>query len=210
MFEPPRCPNRRCLRHREPGVRFFLRHGFYQPQCRHYPVARFRCRSCRRTFSRQSFRADFGQRKPYLNAYFLNLMVACVGQRQAARVLRVARRTIEHRFSWLARHARDFHDNRLRDREGPFQLDELESFESNRYQPVSVPVVIHRQSYFLVATRVAPLRRKGRLSERQRRRRQRWEEMYGRRPSGSAEAVRSVLRALREVTRHSHRVRTPV
>ena len=205
MFDPPRCPNRRCPRHREPGGRFFRRHGHYRAHCRHYPVPRFRCLSCNRTFSRQTFRADFGQRKPYLNATFLSLMVSCVGQRQAARVLRVARRTIEHRFDWLASHARDFHLNRLRHRflEGPFQLDELESFESNRYQPVTVPILIHRKTYFLVATSVAPLRRKGRLTERQRIRRLLWESMHGRRPSSSSHAVHTVMEALRRVTRRA-------
>jgi len=71
-------------------------------------VARFRCRVCGRGFSRQTFRADRRQKKPFLNAACLDLMVACVGLRQAARVLRVARRTVERRFAWLARHAHRF------------------------------------------------------------------------------------------------------
>ena len=175
-----------------------MRHGFYVPHCRHYPVPRFRCRACRRTFSRQSFRADYLQKKPYLNATFLHLMVACVGQRQCARALRVARRTIEHRFRWLARHATHFQVNRLRGRQvdGPFQLDELETFEGNRYQPVSVPVLIHRSTLFLVAAEVAPLRRKGRLTALQRQRRADWEALHGRRPSESAAAVRRILAEL--------------
>ena len=198
MFEPPRCPNPDCRNHRHPSSRFFRRHGFYFPRCRHYPVPRFRCIACRKTFSRQTFRADFLQKKPYLNATFLHLMVACVGQRQCARALRVARRTVEHRFRWIALHAGHFQANRLRGRQlkGPFQLDELETFEGNRFQPVSVPVLIHRASFFLVASEVAPLRRKGRLTPLQRQRRALWESLHGRRPTQSAVAVRRVLSRL--------------
>jgi hypothetical protein len=122
-------------------------------------------------------------------------MVACVGLRQAAQVLQVARRTIERRFLWLGRHAAEWHANRLADASlaGPFQLDELESFESNRYQPLTVPVLIDRKSLFIVATEVGALRRKGRLTALQRRRRADHERRHGRRPSQSTTAVRAVL-----------------
>jgi hypothetical protein len=130
-------------------------------------------------------------------------MVACVGLRQAARVLRVARRTVEHRFAWLARHAADFQANRLAttDLAGPFQLDELESFEANRYQPVTVAVLIDRTSLFIVDTAVGPLRRKGRMTPRQLRRRAAHEALHGRRPSESRFAIHAVLSRLRKVAR---------
>jgi transposase-like protein len=105
MFVPGRCPYPACRFHLQPTVGFFLRRGFYHPQCRSQPVQRFLCRGCGRSFSRQSFRADFAHKKPYLNATFLRLMVSCVGLRQAARLLQVARRTVEHRFRWLSLHA---------------------------------------------------------------------------------------------------------
>jgi transposase-like protein len=201
VFIPFRCPYIHCTAHRDPAAGFFVRDGFYHPRCRSHPVPRFRCRRCGRRFSRQTFRADRRQKKPFLNAACLDLMVACVGLRQAARVLRVARRTVERRFTWLARHALEFQactlaGARLR---GPFQLDELESFEANRFQPVTVPVLIDSRSLFILATAVGPLRRKGRLTPQQRRRRAAHEALHGRRPSESAPAVRRVLSALRIV-----------
>jgi len=86
---------------------------------------------------------------------------------------------------------------------GPFQLDELESFESNRYQPLTVAVLIERGTMFLVASAVGRLRRKGRLSEEQLRRRSEHEALHGRRPSHSAVAVRAVMGRLAGVT-HPH------
>jgi len=199
VFVPPRCPYTDCHYHPKPGPRFFLRHGTYRARCRSHPVPRFRCRACRRSFSRQSFRADRHQKKPHINAPFLRLMVSCVGLRQAARALLVARRTVERRFLWLTRHAQDLQENRLAGTAlcGPFQLDELESFEANRYQPVTVPVLIDQASLFMLKTAVGPLRRKGRMSPLQIRRRAAHEALHGRRPSWSGPAVRQVLGSLR-------------
>lgn len=203
MFHPPRCPYPRCRFHRLPAPRFSIRYGRYHPRCRSHPVQRFRCRACRRTFSRQSFRADRGHKKPYLNATLLHLLVSCVGQRQAALVLRVARRTVEHRCRWLAHHAIAFHRNRLAGSSlnGPFQLDELESFVLNRYQPVTVPVLIDEANLFILAMAVGSLRRKGRMTPLQHRRRAAHERRHGRRPGQSLSAVRAVLSQLERVTR---------
>ena len=208
MFRPDRCPYAGCRAHHQPGPRFFIRHGSYLPRCRCHAVPRFRCRLCRRTFSRQTFRADYRHKKPHLNALFLELMVACVGLRQAARLLRVARRTVELRFQWLARQAAGFHANRLAlsTVTGPFHLDELESFEANRFQPLTVPVLVESHTLFLVGTAVGPLRRKGRLTPEQRRRRAAHEAEHGRRPSQSPRAVRRVLARLRDLVPRTRRV----
>jgi hypothetical protein len=175
-----------------------VREGHYHPKCRSHPVERFRCRGCEVGFSRQTFRADYRQRKPHLNTLFFHLMIHCVSQRQAAIALGVARRTVEHRFAWLCRHAELFHRKHLERAplSGPFQLDELETFEANRFQPLTVPVLIDRSTFFLVATGVAPLRRKGKMTKRQREMREIHEARFGRRPSESAKGVRSVLKTL--------------
>lgn len=208
MVHPPRCPYPECPKHRHPVAGFAVRTGRYFPLCRNHSVQRFRCRQCRRTFSRQTFRADFRQKKPHINAACFRLMVSCVGLRQAAQVLQVARRTIERRFAWLARHAADWHTNQLEGAHlnGPFQLDELESFEANRYQPVTVPVLIDRSSLFIVATEVGALRRKGKMTARQRQRRTEHERLHGRRPSQSRRAVRAVLTRLSQVVGSQHPV----
>ena len=202
MFLPPHCPYTVCRSFAEPDPGFFVRAGRYQPHCRPHQVPRFRCRSCGRRFSRQSFRADWRQKKPYLNATLLRLIVSCVGQRQAARALGVARRTVERRVRWLAAHASAFQEEGLRHAvlAGPFQLDEMESFEANRYQPVTVPVLIDRKSLFIVATAVGPLRRKGRMTPQQKRRRAEHEAVHGRRRAGSLRAVRRVLDRLVPLT----------
>ena len=95
MFHPPFCPYRSCREHRTPSVRFFVRKGFYRPLCRAHPVPRFRCRACGRGFSRQTFRADFRDHRPDLNAKLFLSIATGLGLRQTARYLGLSRRCTE-------------------------------------------------------------------------------------------------------------------
>jgi hypothetical protein len=87
---------------------------------------------------------------------------------------------------------------------GTFQLDELETFEhSRRLAPVTMPVLIERKSYFVVDLETAALPCRGRLSGKNRKRKERRENEHGVRRSGSTEAVRKCFDTL---ARHHSRV----
>ena len=68
MFQPPRCPYIRCRAHQNPPSSFCRSKGFYHPACRPHPIPRFTCKFCERSFSRQTFRADYRDHYPHLNA----------------------------------------------------------------------------------------------------------------------------------------------
>jgi len=54
-FVPPFCPNAKCARHAQPVPRFCCRRGYHLVAGRDDPIRRFRCNSCRRSCSRQTF-----------------------------------------------------------------------------------------------------------------------------------------------------------
>ena len=87
-FVPPRCPNGDCKAHRDPAPGFYIRSGSYVAACHDRPVPRFRCRLCKRSFSRQTFRHSRGDRRPECNVPLLELLVSGVGLRKAAELLR--------------------------------------------------------------------------------------------------------------------------
>ena len=168
MFQPPRCPYRSCSQHLEPSPGFFVRQGFYRALCRAHPVPRFKCRSCGKGFSRQTFRYDFRDHRPSLNARLFGLLASGVGLRQCARDIGLSRHCTELKARKLARHLRRENLN-LR---GPlpanasFQFDELETYEGRRNtRPLSVPVLIERHSRYMVWAEAAPIRPRGRMSE---------------------------------------------
>lgn len=136
-------------------------------------MQRFRCTSCGRGFSSQTFRADFRLRRPGLNAPILSCLVSKVTLRQTARILKVNRKTVEHRLRLFARVAREFHQAHLARAVkrgglfGSFSLDEAETFEHNRrLKPLTVPVLIHRPTRFLVHIEVGTLPARGSLKGR--------------------------------------------
>jgi len=168
MFQPPRCPNRRCPRHLDPTPRFFTRQGSYRPRCRAHAVPRFQCKTCGKGFSRQTFRADYRDHRPSLNARLFELLASGVGLRQSARILGLSRHCTELKARKIARHLRRVNLN-LR---GPlpggatFQLDELETYEGRRNtRPLSVPVLIETNSRYMVWAEAAPIRPRGRMTK---------------------------------------------
>ena len=203
-FTPPFCPNRACLYNKTPIAGFAWSHGRYHSACLNRSVPRFVCSGCRRTFSLATFRFSYRQKKPLVDASLMNLLCNGVSLRGAARLLDINRKTVFAKLSRIARHSRRLHHARLaaHNISGTFQLDEMETFETNRYKPVSVPVLIEKRSYFVVATATAPLRRKGRMTPAQIKKRAQLELIHGRRRSGSDAAVTRCLAAL---ARHAQR-----
>jgi transposase-like protein len=197
MFNPPRCPNRNCRFHLSPAAdkRWFARHGQYQPLCRPHPVPRFRCLGCRRRFSRQTFRMDYRDHRPDLNPKLFELLASGVGLRQSSRLLGLSLRCLELKVRKIARHLRRLNLNLQAQLPAwaTLQFDELETFEGMRtLRPLTVPLLIERNSRFIIWAESAPIpprhrktrHGKTRLEERRKK---------GRRRDGSRRACRRTL-----------------
>ena len=197
MFHPPRCPYRACTFHRDPRPGAFRRHGQYHALCRAHPVPRFRCGGCSRTFSRQTFRADYRDHRPDLNARLFQSLASGLGLRQTARNLGLSLRCCELKFRKIARHLRRLNLN-LR---GPlpehssFQMDEFETFEARRNtRPLTMPVLIERDSRFVVWAESAPIRPRGKMTPARGRALAEDEKRFGRRRDASIWSLRRTLR----------------
>ncbi len=150
MFKPLRCPRSTCPAHkieRYPDEKFFIRKGYYRPKCRAHPVPRFKCKKCSLGFSRQTFRQDYRDHKPHLNARLLELLAHGLGLRQSAMILKMSRRCTEMKARKLSKHLRDLNRNMLDQfPEGcSLQMDEMETFENERTVcPLTLPIVIEQ------------------------------------------------------------------
>ena len=160
-------------------------------------MPRFCCRNCGKGFSRQTFRMDYRDHRPELNRTLFMLLASGLGLRQCSRILALSLSCTQLKFRKIARHLRAFNAN-LR---GPLpshatlQFDELETFETRRStRPLTLPILIERGSRFIVAARSAPIRPSGPMPARRRRAIADDQARFGRRPSRSRPAVRSVLR----------------
>jgi transposase-like protein len=187
--------------HHSPEGRFYQRGGSYRPKCRNHPIPRFRCRVCREGFSYQSFRADFGDHRPHDNGRLFDLLVSGVGFRQAGRVLRMDVRAVQQKFRKQSRHlrrlTRNFTKSLPPDR--TFVFDEMETFEHRSICPLTVPIVVERDSKFVVAATAGSIRRRARRGSRRERWLARHERLHGRRKDRSRRTVKWLLRRLRRL-----------
>ena len=182
-FIPPCCPNPRCHFHAlgTQGWRYKLA-GSYLRQCRPQHIQRYRCLHCGRYFSTQTFSVSYWLRHPEFLLPLLHRSLGCSGCRQIAREFHCAPTTVMRQLARLGRHCLLFHE--LQRPQGPLieplVVDGFESFEFSQYHPVYFNLAAGQHTHYFYAFTDAELRRKGRMTEAQRRRRALLEARRGR------------------------------
>ncbi|MFP4266940.1 MAG: hypothetical protein ACLFQW_02970 [Spirochaetaceae bacterium] len=179
MTIPTFCPHRFCrYHHKAPtGERWYHVAGSYQTKA-FGTVTRFRCLSCGGGFSEQTFRLDYFVKRPLSYDEILSRITAGSGIRSIARRLSVSHQAILNRLTRLARQALAVHSELLESLTLNENLaaDGFESFVDSQYEPDNTHILVGSRSQFLYAFDYAHLKRKGCMSEEQRRERQRREE----------------------------------
>lgn len=200
-FVPPRCPNPECSNHQAPEPGFYERHGYYHAACRDRAQVRYRCCKCRRTFSRQTFRHDYRDRRPETNEGLFAYLTSGVGLRQAGRYLGLSIGSVLRKKSKIARTSELLHGRLCQTLPAgrTFLIDEEESYEGASIRPVTMPVVIELETWFVVGSAVGSIRRLAPEGTRRREKQDADEAKHGTRADQSAERVRDVLTQLRKL-----------
>ncbi len=200
-FVPPRCPRRECQYHTDPRPGFCRRSGSYRARCRAEPVPRFRCHGCRKSFSSQTFRHDYHDRRPDCNELLFLLLASGMGLRQSARVVKLAPSSVQAKMRKIALTCRGLHRNLCRrlPAGATYLLDEEETFAKASVRPLTMPVLIEKESWFVVATTAGSIRRLARPGTRRRRLQDREERLHGKRRDRSKTCVKLVLGRLKQL-----------
>ncbi|MGH0036813.1 MAG: transposase [Myxococcota bacterium] len=195
-FEPPFCPNAACRFHCDPRGWRFVRWGTYTRTCpRVRTIPRYRCTHCRRTFSRQTFSPTYWLRRPELLASIAERLLSGSGLRQMQRFLGCSPSTVMTHTNRLGRHALLFQEAHrpIRPTE-PLVVDGFESFAFSQDYPLHLNLAVGATSHFVYAFTESELRRKGRMTPAQKRRRRREEQTVGRAdPRAIEKGVRTLL-----------------
>jgi hypothetical protein len=166
-------------------------------QCEPRVIRRFRCGHCGHTFSTQSFSPSYWLKRPALLAAVFHRLLACSGYRQIAREAGCDPTTVMGQAARLGRHALLVLEER-RPRgplEEPLVIDGFESFAYSQYHPLHLNVGVGAESHYAYAFTHSPLRRKGRMTRQQRRRRAELEARHGRPdPKAVERGVETLLR----------------
>jgi hypothetical protein len=181
-FRPPFCPYPACRFHFDPRGWQWIRFGFYRRRCEPRIIQRFRCGQCGRRFSTQTFSTTYYLKRPELQIPFFYRLLACSGYRQIAREARCSPTTVMGQAARLGRHALlALHHLRAgAPVTEPLVIDGFESFAYSQYHPLHLHLAIGADSHFIYGFTHSELRRKGRMSERQRKIRASLERTFGR------------------------------
>jgi len=206
-WRPPHCPNPNCNSHNELDRPWrYKRKGFYTRHCTPHRIRRFTCLCCGRHFSTQTFSTSYWQKRPRLLPQMFPLVVGCMANRQIARALGCSPSTVAHQLARLGRHCILFQSRELAKcpTGDDVVIDGFETFEWSQYFPFHHNVAVEVDTgYFLYHTD-SPLRRKGRMTAHQKRRREVLEAQHGR-PS-PCEVQRGMRELLGMVTRGNRHI----
>ena len=179
MSDPPFCPNAHCPHHeRAPvGQSWFEYAGFYGTKA-FGAVQRFRCLTCGKNFSTQTFRLDYYVKRPRSYRRILKRITAGSGVRSLGRDLKVSHQAVLNRLSRLARQALGVQAQLMSTLtlQEDLAADGFESFSSSQYEPNNIHLLVGCDSQCLYAFDAAHLRRKGRMTAAQKEERERREE----------------------------------
>jgi transposase-like protein len=194
---PPHCPNPNCSYFNAVGPTWpYKRKGFFTRRCVPTCIQRFTCLACGRHFSSQTFSTTYWQKRPELIPPIFSMVVGCMANRQIARSLGCSPSTVAHHIARLGRHCMLFQGRDLGrvPAAGEVVIDGFESFEFSQYYPFHHNVAVDVDTGYVLYHTDSPLRRKGRMTRYQKRRRKELEAEFGRpNPSAVEHGVRELL-----------------
>ena len=182
-WHPPHCPNPNCKYHNHiDGPWPYVKHGFFSRRIPPRRIQRFTCAHCNRSFSSQTFSTTYWLKRPDVLKALITKTNGGMANRQIARDLGVAPSTVDNQLSHLGRHCLLFHREKLRGRPPPAEIaiDGLESFELSQYHPFHFHLAIEPDTSFITHFTDSALRRKGRMTPYQKKRRDHLEALFGR------------------------------
>lgn len=204
---PPFCPNAVCRYHHPKELprgrekRWYHKDGTYHTKGSRTPVQRFVCRHCGKRFSAHTFSLDYGVKKQLPYRRIFEQLNSGSGIRSLARQLGVTDKVIINRIFRLARQALALHAL-LRESctlSEALAADGFESFTVSQYYPNNIHLAAGKETQYLYALDYAHIRRKGRMRDEQRRRREQLEQRW-KAPPG--DIPRSFTRMLRHIARY--------
>jgi len=177
---PSFCPNPLCPLHdpsraaqasRAERRCWYLRKG-WRINARSHRIQRYQCRKCRRYFSDRTFHIDYWGKRHLDYHRLLGMFSSCMGLRAMARAFHCSPKTVENKLARLTRQAIAVHALLIEGRglQEDLAADGFESFTVSQYFPNNFNLLVGKDSQFLYTFNYVQLRRKGRMTDTQKRR----------------------------------------
>ncbi len=175
-FTPPFCANPQCehhLHHASDPYRDYVAWGSYDTRA-FGEVPRFRCSACGKTFSAQTFQVNYWLKKTYPYDDLVVRLASCSSLRAISRASKLSVKSVQNRIARGSRQvlALESRLSSLRTPSEDLAADGFESFCVSQYFPNNIHLLVGSESQFVYEADHVTLRRKGRMTTEQRRRRE--------------------------------------
>jgi len=199
-WSPPHCPNPNCKYHNNlSGPWPYKKHGFFTRRITPHRIQRFTCDQCGRSFSSQTFSVTYWLKRPDILIALISKVTGGMANRQAALDIGAAPSSVDGQISRLGRHCLLFQRMMLENQLPPAEIaiDGIESYELSQYHPFHFHLAIEPGNSFINHFTDSELRRKGRMTAFQKKRRTELEALFGRAdPKAVEKDVTELLRTV--------------
>jgi transposase-like protein len=181
----------------------FRKYGFYFRTSDRHKVQRYQCRLCRLTVSPSTFSPWCGQKKRLINEVVRQLLARGTSLRNAARILKINRKTVARKLEALGFHAAselDRINRKEHEKSLVIEFDDLETFEHTKCKPLSVTLAVESRTRRILAIEVSTMPAKGKLVEKAKK--------YGRRHDGRAKARARLFTTLKDLVAKNALIRS--
>jgi transposase-like protein len=198
MFIPPHCPNPDCEHYDSPTVQDWYRSiGQYSTKT-FGTVPRFKCRSCRLGFSKQTFSIDYYAKRLLDYSYIYHKINDGAGLRKIGRDLHASCDSITNRINRMARNATLANRQivNLLPLQEDLVLDGLQNFCNSQFFPDNYTIAVGKDSQFVYECDYATIQRAGRMTTAQKKRREELEKHFRASRQSIEKSFTRVLRSI--------------
>ena len=200
------CPNPECENHKEnlPDTTWYTPNGLYKTHA-FGAVQRYKCKTCNRGFSTQTFSLDYFAKKVINYEEVQQQVSSSVNNRALARNLNVSPATVTNRIDRLSRQCISFHTDQLAKIKLAEDLaaDGFESFCVSQYFPDNINLLVGDKSQFVYFFNYVLIRRKGRMTDKQKEKRAELEKLVNFKQKGHEKGFREILVTIKDLMNDS-------
>jgi len=156
----------RIIDHR--SCQYVIKRGFYLKNQDTKKIQRYFCISCKQGFSKQTYRADYNEHKPWVNKKLMQILCSEVSQKRSAEILGINHKTVALKIPKIAQFAKNKQE--MMDQKSKsikkWLFDEMETFEHSKCKPISIALAVEEKSRKILGIYAAQMPAKGHLVER--------------------------------------------
>lgn len=181
MYEPPFCPNFLCNLHKKniKEHNWYYLSGKYKTKI-FGKVKRFRCKACGKYFSTQTFDIDYYAKRIIDYKELLKKIVSTSSIRDISRDFSISTGTVQNKIFRLSHQAMGLHEElkELIKKQDDFVADGFESYSVSQYFPNNIHLLALKESQYMYFSNYVTIRRKGRMTNNQKKRRNELEKRF--------------------------------